>query len=206
MAITLDALPNQAPQYIPVLQQEIRTHWPKIPYPSVLAAQVEQESLWKEKALLVNKKNNNERGAGLGQFTKNNKFDALTELKQKYPDKFRGWGWDNPYDATYQLRGVTIKNRDNFNAIKWAKDDYNRMAMMDAAYNQGLGGVMFRRRFCANMQNCDPSIWFGNMEHASNQSKKPQAGYKQSFADITQTHVKNVMVVRRHKYLFMDKE
>lgn len=206
MAVALDSLPNEAPQFIPVLQNEIRLQWPDIPYPSVLAAQVEQESLWKAKALLVNKKNNNERGAGFGQFTKNNKFDSLTELKNKYPSKFKNWSWDNPYDATYQLRGIAIKNRDNYNAIKWTTDDFNRMAMMDAAWNQGLGGVMFRRKYCMNMANCDPAIWFDNMEHASTQSKSPSAGYKQSFADITRTHVKNVMVVRRHKYLFMDKE
>lgn len=206
MVSALNALPNQAPLYVPVLQQEIKGQWPLMPLPSVLAAQVEQESVWKVKANLVNKKNNNERGAGLGQFTKNNKFDALTEMKERYPSQFRGWSWDNPYDVTYQLRGVVIKNRDTFRQIKWATNDYNRLAMMDAAYNQGLGGVMFRRRLCSNTPGCTPGLWFGNMENASTQSKKPKAGYKQSFADITKTHTRNVMIVRRPKYEFMDQE
>lgn len=204
MAIPVD-LPNQAGQYIPVLQQEIKKHWPAVPYPSVLAAQVEQESLWKVKANLVNPKNNNERGAGLGQFTKNNKFDTLMEMKMKYPGQFNDWTWDNPYDAEYQLRGVVLKNRDNYRNIKWGKDAYNKMAMMDAAYNQGFGGLLKRRTMCRNMPACNPDLWFGHMENASTQSKKPQAGYKQSFADITKTHTKNVMIVRRPKYFFMDK-
>lgn len=204
MAIPLD-LPNEAPIYVPVLQAEIRKHWPSVPLPSVLAAQVEQESRWKSKALLVNKANNDERGAGLGQFTKTRRFDALTELKEKYPSHFKNWSWENPYDVTYQLRGVVMKNRDNFNRIKWASSNYDRLAMMDAAYNSGFGGVLFRKRYCANMDGCNPGVWFGNMENASTQSKKPQHGYKQSYADITKTHVKNVMVVRRSKYKFMDK-
>lgn len=203
MAIPLN-LPNDAPQYVPVLQQEIVQHWPSIPLPSVLAAQVEQESLWKVKATLRNPKNNNELGAGFGQFTKNNKFDALTEMKVQYPALFKDWSWNNPYDAQYQLRGVVVKNRDNFNRIKWAATDYDRLAMMDSAYNSGYGGLLFRKRYCANLPNCNPGKWFGHMEYASTQSKKPQAGYKQSFADITRTHVKNVMVVRRPKYTFMD--
>lgn len=204
MAFPVD-LPPGAYQHLPVLIQEIKSGWAGIPYPSVLAAQVEQESRWKEKAKLDNPKNH-ELGVGLGQFTKTNKFDALTEIKEKYPAQFTGWGWENPYDVRYQLRGLVLKNRDNYRAIKWAKDDYNRMAMMGASYNQGLGGVMMRRRICANTPGCDPTVWFGHMENASNQSKKPQAGYKQSFADITKTYVKNLMVVRREKYLFMDKE
>ncbi len=204
MAIPL-TLPNEAPVLIPVLQREIGEFWPQTPYPSVLAAQVEQESLWKSGATLRNPKNNGELGAGLGQVTKTRRFDALTEMRTAYPKQFAGWSWDNAWDVEYQLRGVVIKNRDNYNRITWAKTPLDRMAMMDASYNSGYGGLLFRRRYCANLPNCNPGIWFGHMEYASTQSKKPVAGYKQSFADITQTHVKNVIVVRRHKYLFMDK-
>lgn len=204
MAFPVD-LPPGAYQHLPVLIEEIKSGWNGVPYPSVLAAQVEQESRWKEKATLNNPKNS-ELGAGLGQFTKTKKFDALTEMKDKYPSQFSGWGWENPYDVRYQLRGLVIKNRDNYRSIKWAKDDYNRMAMMTAAYNQGLGGLMFRRRLCANTPGCDPTIWFGHMENSSTQSSKPANGYSRSFADITKTHVNNVMVVRRPKYLFLDKE
>ena len=72
--------------------------------------------------------------------------------------------------------------------------------MMDAAYNSGFGSVLQRRRLCANMAGCDPARWFGGLEKASGQSRRRQAGYGQSFADITNTHVRNVMVLRRAKY------
>ena len=205
MAGALD-LPPGAAQYLPVLVSEIKSEWADVPYPSVLAAQIEQESGWKTGATARNPKNNGEIGAGLAQMTKTNKFDAIGELKAKYPSKLKGWSWANPYDVEYQLRGNVLKNRDNYRSITWAKDSFQRMAMMDAAYNQGAGGVRMRRRLCANTPGCDPSIWFGNMEFASTQSHKPIPGYKQSFADITRTHVNNVMFVRRYKYLFMDED
>lgn len=203
MAGSLD-LPPGAVQYLPVLIREINSQWSGIPYPSVLAAQIEQESRWKPGATARNPKNNDELGAGLGQFTKTTKFDALTELKDKYPSLFKYWSWSDPYNVEYQLRAVVIKNRDNYRSIDWAKDDCNRMAMMDAAHNQGLGGVRFRRRLCANTPGCNPAVWWGNMELTSGQSTSANVGYKQSFADITNTHVRNVMIVRRPKYFFMD--
>ena len=203
MAVQLD-LPPGAVTHLPALVREVEREWPGIPYPSVLAAQIEQESGWKTGATARNPKNNGELGAGLGQMTKTNKFDAIAELRGKYPSKFKDWGWHNPYDVTYQLRGVVLKNRDNYRSINWAKDEYNRMAFMVAAYNQGAGGVRMRRRLCANTPGCDPAIWFGNMEFSSTQSKIPAHGYSRSYADITRTYVKNIMVVRREKYLFLD--
>lgn len=204
MAVPVD-LPPGAQLHLPVLVREIDQHWPDIPLRSFLAAQVEQESLWKERATLNNPKNH-ELGAGLGQMTKTNRFDAIKELRDRYPKLFSGWGWNNPYDVDYQLRGVVIKNRDNYRAIKWAADDYNRLAFTDSAYNSGLGSTMKRRTMCLNTKGCNPGLWFGNAELTSPQSKSPSNGYKQSFADITRTHVKNVMIVRRVKYVFMDKE
>lgn len=205
MAFPVD-LPPGAYLHLPVLIQEIDQSWRGVPYPSVLAAQVEQESRWKEKATL-NMPANHELGVGLGQFTKTNKFDAIAEMKGKYPTALSGWGWDNAYDVQYQARALVLKNRDNYAAIKWeTKNDFERMAMMDAAYNGGYGGLLKRRTLCMKTPGCDPAIWFGNLELTSTQSRKPANGYKRSFADITNEHVNNVMNVRRAKYTFMDKE
>lgn len=204
MAFPVD-LPPGAHLHLPVLIREIEEHWQGVPYPSVLAAQVEQESRWKEKAT-ANVPANKELGVGLGQFTKTNKFDALTEIVDRYPKELSGWGWDNPYDVQYQARALVLKNRDNYSAIKWAKDNFNRMAMMDAGYNGGMGGLQKRRSICLKTPGCDPAIWFGHMEFTSAQSRKPSNGYKKSFADITNEHVYNVMVMRREKYKFMDKK
>lgn len=204
MAFPVD-LPPGAQLHLPVLVQEIGQSWAGVPFPSVLAAQIEQESGWKPKATL-NMPANHELGVGLGQFTKTNRFDALTEMKQKYPAMLKGWSWNNPYDVQYQSRALVLKNRDNYRAITWAKDDYSHMAMMDGAWNSGVGGILKRRSLCMKIPGCDPGVWFGNMENSSAQSRKPSNGYKRSFADITNEHVRNVMVVRRPKYLFMDQK
>jgi len=37
-------IPPLALQYMPILKDEITTHWPALPTPSMLAAQVEQDS------------------------------------------------------------------------------------------------------------------------------------------------------------------
>ncbi|WP_440216883.1 hypothetical protein [Chromobacterium piscinae] len=176
-------------------------HWPDMPSRSVLAAQVEQESGWRKQAVL---KTSREYGAGLGQFTKayradgSVRFDAIQEMASRHPE-LRGWGWQNAFNPHYQLTAMVLKNRDNYRLIRWSEGE-DRLAMMDAAYNSGLGSVLQRRRRCANTDGCDPGRWFGGLERTSGQSSRRQAGYGQSFADITNTHVRNVMIVRRPKY------
>ncbi|AOZ48566.1 lytic transglycosylase domain-containing protein [Chromobacterium vaccinii] len=186
---------------LPLLNAAATQHWPDMPSRSVLAAQVEQESGWRERAVL---KTSREYGAGLGQFTKayradgGVRFDAIREMAARHPE-LRGWGWRNAFDPHYQLTAMVLKNRDNYRLIRWSEGE-DRLAMMDAAYNSGFGSVLQRRRLCANMAGCDPARWFGGLDKASGQSRHRQAGYGQSFADITNTHVRNVMVVRRVKY------
>ncbi|OQS08149.1 lytic transglycosylase domain-containing protein [Chromobacterium violaceum] len=186
---------------LPLLSAAVAQHWPDMPSRSVLAAQVEQESGWREGAVL---KTSREYGAGLGQFTKayradgGVRFDAIREMAARHPE-LRGWNWGNAFDPRYQLTAMVLKNRDNYRLIRWAEGE-DRLAMMDAAYNSGFGSVLQRRRRCANTDGCDPGRWFGGLERTSGQSTRRQSGYGQSFADITNTHVRNVMAVRRAKY------
>ncbi|WP_153010708.1 lytic murein transglycosylase [Aquitalea magnusonii] len=193
---------------LPLLSTSIQQYWPDIPARSVLAAQVEQESGWQAAATL---RTSRELGAGLGQFTRayradgSVRFDAVAELASAHPE-LRGWSWANAYDPRFQLAAVVLKNRTSYRAIGWAASPEDRMAMMDAAYNSGLGSVMKRRAKCKAMPGCVAGRWFGHMERSSTQSKSRVAGYGQSFADITNTHVRNVMVVRRPKYKIYFKE
>lgn len=198
------SLPAGAVQYLPVLQAEIEARWPTLAMPSVLAAQVEQESGWKVRATL---KTSREEGAGLGQFTRayradgSLRFDALAETRALDPS-LAGWTWAKRFDPGYQLRGLVLKNRHTFNRLRpLLDDDYNALAMTDAAYNCGEGCVYARRRLCAQVAGCDPDQWFGQVELHSGQSKAKWHGYGQSAHDITVTHVRNVMVVRRPKYV-----
>lgn len=197
-------LPPGAIKHLPVLQDEISARWSSIPMRSVLGAQVEQESGWRERATL---KTEREEGVGLGQFTRayradgSMRFDAMSDIIAQ-DRSLAGWSWADRYNPRMQLRAVVVKNRNTFAHIRrLVPDDANAMAMMDAAYNCGEGCVYARRRLCAKIAGCDPGRWFGHAELYSAQSKVKWKGYGQSAHDITNTHVRNVMVVRRPKYI-----
>jgi hypothetical protein len=197
-------LPGLASRDLPVLQQEIKARWPGMPIPSMLAALVEQESRWNPMATL---KTDREEGAGYGQFTRayradgSLRFDALAEVASA-DASLAGWAWADRYNPRMQLRAVTVKVRDCHRRVRQlVGDDYNALAMCDAAYNGGEGGVMAERRLCTQATNCNPRIWFANVEHYSTKSRVKWRGYGASAFEINRTHVRNVMVVRRHKYV-----
>lgn len=197
-------LPGQAAQYLPILQAEQRAHWPSMTAPSMLAAQVEQESGWRVRATL---KTEREEGVGFGQFTRAYdargalRFDALAEVSRLDPS-LSGWTWADRYNPLMQLRGVVVKNRDCYEKMtRIGPQGLEALALCDAAYNQGLGGVYARRRLCAQAHSCDPNRWAGNVELYSTQSRVRWHGYGASAFDITNTHVLNVMHVRRKKYV-----
>lgn len=196
-------LPPGAVHNLPILKAEIRSAWPALPLPSVLGAQVEQESRWQPQAAL---RTSREYGFGLGQLTVayradgSERFNAWREVQALDPG-LAGWTWENRYDVRLQLRAVVVKNRACYQRLRPLLDDaYNALTMCDAAYNGGLGGVYAERRLCAALTGCDPDKWFGNVELHSNKSRAKWNGYGKSAFEINREHVRNVMVVRRPKY------
>jgi len=198
------ALPGEAQAYLPVLQDEIGARWPGMPMPSVLAALVEQESGWRPRATLHTAR---EDGVGLAQFTRaygadgRVRFDALAEVSRLDPS-LAGWSWADRYNPRLQLRGAVVKVRTCHARIsRLVHADYDALAMCDAAYNGGEGGLLAERRLCAQVAGCDPGRWFGHVELHSTKSRAKWQGYGLSAFDINRTHVRNVMVVRRAKYV-----
>ena len=204
LAFSPRALAWEPPKDLPILQEEIAARWPSMPMPSMLAALVEQESLWKVRATL---KTSREEGVGYGQFTRaytadgRLRFDSLAEVITM--DKsLASWSWADRYNPRMQLRAVVVKNRECYRRyITLAADAYNALAFCDSAYNGGLGGLAQDRRLCAMKEGCNPKVWFKNVELTSAKSDVKWKGYGQSARGINRTHVKNVMVVRRPKYL-----
>ncbi|MBI5920265.1 MAG: hypothetical protein HY847_01300 [Betaproteobacteria bacterium] len=197
-------LPGSAARDLPILIQEIDLRWATLPMRSVLGAQVEQESGWKERATL---KTSREEGVGYGQFTRayradgSLRFDALAEVRALDPG-LAGWTWANRYDPRLQLRAVVVKNRGCYQRLRpLVADYYNALAMCDAAYNGGEGGVYAERRLCAAVAACDARLWFGHVEQHSTKSRAKWQGYGASAFEINRTHVRNVMLVRRGKYV-----
>lgn len=206
------AVPENAKKYLPLLKAEQQRYWPSLHQPSILAAQVEQESCislkhsrcWNPRAEL---RTTRERGVGFGQITKTARFDALAELKAQYPKELAGWSWGSSslYDPAYQMRALILMDLRNYKVIVGTKNQSERVAMTLASYNGGLGGLMSDRSVCSATPGCDRSVWFGHVEHTSRKSKAKSHGYGKSFFEINREYPVNVMFVRRPKYVpYMD--
>lgn len=203
-------IPPAAEPYRAMMQAEHRAHWPDHPRPELLPALVEHESCitlrhsrcWNPSSRL---KSAREEGAGFGQITRawrpdgTLRFDALAEMRERHP-ALRGWSWANVYQRPdLQLRAVVLKVRGDYQALGVVADPGERLAMADAAYNGGLGGVNKERRACGMRAGCDPQRWWGHVEATCLKSRAPLYGGR-SACDINRHHVKDVLAVRSPKY------
>lgn len=200
--------PAAALPYLPILAAEQRAHWPDMPLPSALGAQVEMESRWNPRAQL---KTSREQGIGFAQLTRTwhadgrPRFDALAEIRAAFPRELAGLSWDNPYDPALQLRALVLKDRQEWQRTRNTATPADRLAMSFAAYNGGAGGLASDRRACAATQGCDPGQWFGHVERTSLKAKTAVAGYGRSFFEINRHYVREIMQTRRVRYAVLDK-
>ncbi len=202
-----DEVPARAREYIPVLKQEQVAQWPAMPHPAVLAAQVEQETCpslkhrmcWNPRAEL---RTSRERGVGLGQITKTDRFDALAEIRAASGGKLDGWAWEREsiYDPRFQLRALVLKDLQTWKALPGWANDSERLRATLAGYNGGIGGVLSDRKVCAATPGCDPTRWVGHVEHTSRKAKVVASGYGQSFFQINRSYVSNITGPRVVKY------
>jgi len=202
-----EELPANAKLYLPMLKAEQQAYWADMSLPSALGAQIEQEtcaslkskSCWSPHAEL---RTSRERGVGLGQITRTARFDSLSEVVASNRQALSGWGWSsNLYDPKYQLRALVLKDKQGYSMIRGASSEPDRLAFSFAAYNGGAGGVISDRKMCQATNGCDAGRWFGNVEHTSLKKKTAVAGYGVSFFQANRDYVRNVMVVRRSKYM-----
>lgn len=203
-------IPPAAEVHRAAFQAEQRAHWPDHPRPELLPALVEHESCitlrhsrcWSATSRL---KTSREEGAGLGQITRawspdgRLRFDALAEMRQAHP-ALRELSWATIYQRPdLQLRAVILKVRGDYQALRMVEDLWHRLAMADAAYNGGLGGLQKERRACQVKPRCDPQLWWGHVEATCLKSRAPLYGGR-SACDINRNHVSDVLLVRSPKY------
>lgn len=208
--------PAAAVPLLPVLKAEQLRWWPDHPLPSALGAQIEQETgpcpgrqCWSPHARL---KTAREEGYGLGQITRTwdklgaKRFDSLAEMRTQFPDALAGWSWDSPSlsDPRMQMRGMILMDLRNYRALTDVREPSDRLAMALAAYNGGLGGVRSDQKVCAGTPGCDPSRWWGHVEHTSLKAKTAVPGYGKPFFAINREYPVNIMVTRRPRYLVLD--
>jgi hypothetical protein len=203
-------VPANAHKYLPMLSEEIDTHWPNAPSRAYFGGLIEHESCitlthrrcWNPRSEL---KTSREQGVGFGQITRayradgSLRFDALAEMRDRHPS-LRGWSWSNVHSRPdFQLRAVVLKVRTDYQALPKTIGPMNRLAFADAAYNGGFAGMQRERRACGMAADCNPRLWFGNVERYCLKSRAPLYGGRSS-CDINRHHVKDVLHRRAPKY------
>lgn len=204
-------IPPQAFTYKSAIDQELETYFAKLPERNYVPALIEHESCqylthrkcWNSVSQL---KTSRELGVGLGQITKaytsdgKLRFDSLTDLRTQYKRDLAEVSWDTiAQRPDLQIRMIVLMLRDSWNRLYEVQDTMSRIAMMDAAYNGGLGGVNKERRVCGLTKGCDPQQWFGHVETHCLKSKKILYGVR-SACMINRDHVRLVLVETLPKY------
>lgn len=205
-------IPPRALEYLPTVTSQMRELWPDMFAPHYVPALIEHESCialthsrcWSPRSQL---KTHREEGAGLGQLTRayrsdgSIRFDALAEARKLDPAGLNELRWGTVYERPdLQIRVLVLMSRSTWNRLKpLVFEDWPRLAMTDAAYNGGLGGLLNERRACALKKGCDPQVWFGHVEGACTKSREPLYGNR-SACDINRHHVHDVLNARMPKY------
>ena len=203
-------VPDRARQHLPALTAAVDLHFNDVPMRHYFGGLVEHESCislthsrcWQPTSRL---KTPREEGAGLGQLTRayradgSIRFDALAEMRDRHP-ALRELSWSNVYSRPdLQLAAVVLKVRDDYRTLRLVVEPMQRLAMADAAYNGGIGGLQAERRACGLRAGCDPQRWWGHVEKTCLKSAAALYGAR-SACDINRHHTRDVLLYRAPKY------
>lgn len=159
-------IPHQANTYRARLIREVHAHWGLAGPVAIFAAQLHQESGWREDA-------RSPVGAmGLAQFMPG----TAAWIAQVYPKEL---GEGASLDAGWALRAVVIYDRWIYKRVPGFQEaDWNRWAAALSGYNGGLGWVQKDRALAGGQ--CDTTLWWGCVERFSRRSPaafKENRGY-----------------------------
>lgn len=205
-------IPKNAPQFLPMVSEEAKAHFPTFENRQFFAGQIEQESCislthpkcWNPRSEL---KTHREYGFGFGQITiaykadgseRFNNFKAAKTLDRSLAD----WQWEDRYDPTKQIRTMIMMDKQCYDkAAKWSANSHETTAFMFSCYNGGYSGIITDRKICDNTPGCDPSKWFNNIELYSLKQKTKIKGYGKSMFEINRSYPPTIMFQRSPKYL-----
>ena len=205
-------IPVNAPQYFPIVSDSTGRLLPTVDQPAYVAALIEQESCitlthsfcWNPRAKLSTKR---ELGLGMGQLTKaynangSVRFDSLTELRSRNYMELKDLSWSNITSRPdLQIKAIVLMLHANTSILTDKMGPMSSLAFLDSSYNGGIGRVLKDRRYCSLSANCDPNVWFGNVETHCLGGNKAIYG-KRSACDINREHVKSVLTQRLKKYM-----
>jgi len=204
-------IPVNAYKYLPMMSTEVKRIIPEIPSVAYVGSLIEQESCqylthkrcWDPSSEL---KTAREQGVGLGMVTRAYKadgslrFDALKEIRDKNSAELKELSWLTvKVRPDLQIRAMVLMINASYDRLFQVKDPWARLAMTDAAYNGGDGGVSKERLQCGLTKGCDPQQWFGHVEMIKIKSQKPIYGTRSPYF-INREHVENDLHLRLPKY------
>lgn len=203
-ALATDFLPPRFFVHKDVLIETLKETWSDIKIPSALAGQIEQETCYSLKSkrcwsIYATLKTEREYGFGLGQITITKRFNTFEEIK-KLDERLKDWKFEDRFNAKNQILALVLMMKRNYNVFKFSEEEIDRFAFALAAYNGGLGGILSDRKICKNTKDCNPNLWFNNVENTSLKKKTKISGYGKSFFEINREYPRNILFVRRHKY------
>ena len=193
-------IPTKANAYLPIVKKEAARLMPDLKTPYYFGGLIEHESCihlthsrcWSPTSEL---KTSRELGIGVGQLTKafredgSIRFDSLTEIRNKHQQELKELSWSNiKLRPDLQIRAMVLMIHNNYKTLYKVTNQYERLAMTDAAYNGGLGGLNKERTACGLAKGCDPQFWFGHIENHCLKSKKVLYASR-SACDINRKHV-----------------
>ncbi len=154
-------LPPNSFQYRAVLTHEARTIWGMNANIALFAGQIHQESTWNPDAV-------SRVGArGLGQFMP----ATAQDMQVWYAPQLRQYPI---YSPIWSIRALLLYNQRLYRQIKPRQGELvpecDRIAMMLASYNGGLGWVNRDRRQAEGV-GANPDLWFGSVELYSTRAK-----------------------------------
>ena len=205
-------IPKNAYALFPVVNKEWKAYFPTITKPHYLGGLIEQESCvsltnsrcWSSTSEL---KTSREQGVGLGQITRtfnldgSVKSDSLLGVKRQYPKELGDWSWDNVRSRPdLQVRAIVLMIKDGTSHYGRVKDRNVALQFADSAYNGGAGMLDKERMSCGLKKDCNPDLWFGNVEKICVRSTKSIYGANRSPCSINREHVSNVFQLRMNKY------
>lgn len=210
-AAKLPVLPKNAVPLLPILRRTLGELWPKLKMRSFVGSKIEQETClslthskcWSPYAEL---KTAREYGFGLGQTTVayradgSERFNVWKDLIRIDPVLKKKWTWENRFDSELQMRATVIKSKMAYDSVRFAVvSDYEHLAFGAVTYNSG--SVLIDRKICLTKPGCSGDAWFGNVELYSSKSRIVTHGYGKSFFEISREYPRNILIVRRSKYI-----
>lgn len=147
-----------------------------------------------------------EEGAGLGQLTRTFKrdgrprWDMLETMRKKHPKELHELNWINIYDRPdLQMKALILLWKSNFDRYPKTINKEVRMEFADSAYNGGNKYLLRERKECKLRKECNPDIWFNNVELMNARGNRKLYGDRTAH-DINRHHVKDVFKNRMPKY------